>query len=80
MNITPTFEFHTLCIACLSEDISGVRSNPELAKVYEELIQEQVCIYFNFYTYYFTTLFFCLFICADNREIKRKFVHLLWCM
>lgn len=46
---TPTFDINALCIACLSEDISGARTNPDLTKIYEELIQEQVrtiCFFF----------------------------------
>lgn len=45
-NISATIEFVVQCIACLSDDISGVQSNAELAKIYEELIQEQVHINF----------------------------------
>lgn len=41
-NIPTTIEFMVQCIACLSDDIDGVQSNFELAKIHEELIQEQV--------------------------------------
>ncbi|XP_063701389.1 zinc finger protein 883-like [Culicoides brevitarsis] len=35
-------EFVAQCIACLSENVENVKSNPNLAKIYEELIQEQI--------------------------------------